>query len=150
MPTKQTQAHKAPSPRRTIGPPKWSGLSAREVEELVVKYAREGVQTARIGVLLRDLHAVPNVRQATGKSVSHILQQANLVPPLPEDMQNLIRRAVNLRTKHLQEHPKDHHNARGLQLIESRIRRLALYYKRTGRLAADWKYEPGRAQLLVE
>ncbi len=148
--TKQTTAHKTTPARRAIGPPKWTGLSSKEVEDLVVKLSRDGVQSAEIGLRLRDLHAVPNVRQATGKTVSQILRENGLVPQIPEDMQNLMRRAVNLRTKHLAEHRKDHHNARGLQLIESRIRRLALYYKRMGRLPADWKYEPGQAQLLVE
>ena len=147
--TKQTTAPKT-TPRRAIGPPKWTGLSSKEVEDLVVKLNRDGVQSAEIGLRLRDLHAVPNVRQATGKTVSQILRENGLVPQIPEDMQNLMRRAVNLRTKHLAEHRKDHHNARGLQLIESRIRRLALYYKRQGRLPPDWKYEPGQAQLLVE
>jgi small subunit ribosomal protein S15 len=149
--TTKTTAHKAPPVRRTpLGPPKWTGLSSKEVEELVVKLARDGTQGARIGVLLRDLHAVPNVKQATGKTISQILAEHQLTPQIPEDMQNLMRRAVNLRTKHLATHRKDHHNARGLQLIESRIRRLALYYKRQGRLPAEWKYEPGQAQLLVE
>jgi small subunit ribosomal protein S15 len=152
MVTATKQAHKSPGPARKphTGPPKWSGLSGREVEELVVKLSREGVQGARIGVLLRDLHAVPSVRQATGKTVSRILAENQLTPTIPEDVQNLIRRAVNLRTKHLAEHAKDYHNARGLQLIESKIRKLALYYKRQGRLPADWKYQPAEAQLIVE
>ena len=150
MAQKQTTAQRAPATRRATGPPKWSGLSTKDVEELVAKLSRDGVQAARIGVLLRDIHAVPSVRQATGKTVSQILEENGLTPQLPEDMTNLMRRAVNLRTKHLAEHRKDHHNARGLQLIESKIRRLALYYKKQGRLPADWKYEPGQAQLLVE
>jgi small subunit ribosomal protein S15 len=147
---KQATAQKPAPPRRVTGPPKWSGVSSREVEDLVVKLARDGVQAARIGMVLRDLHAVPSVRQATGKSVSQILTEHKLTPALPDDLLNLIKRANNLRTKHMSIHKKDHHNARGLQLIESRIRRLALYYKRQGRIAADWKYEPGQAQLLVE
>ena len=150
MATKQQSMPRPAAPRRTTGPPKWSGLTAREVEDLVVKYAREGAQSARIGGMLRDLNAVPNVRAATGKTISQILRDHQLIPQIPEDLQNLMRRAVNLRYKHLAEHRKDHHNARGLQLIESRIRRLALYYKRMGRLPADWKYDPVQAQLLVE
>lgn len=149
MPASKTQTIR-PVARRAQGPPKWTGMSSREVEDLVVKFAREGAQSAKIGVLLRDLHAVPSVKVATGKTVSQILRENQLVPAIPEDMQNLMRRAVNLRTKHLATHRKDHHNARGLQLIESRIRRLALYYKRQGRLAPDWKYDPREAQLLVE
>lgn len=149
MVTKQTQTVR-PVKQRAQGPPKWTGMSSKEVEDLVVKLARDGQQSARIGVTLRDLHAVPSVKTATGKTISQILREAELQPAIPEDMQNLMRRAVNLRTKHLAEHKKDNHNARGLQLIESRIRRLALYYKKQGRLAPDWKYNPGEAQLLVE
>jgi small subunit ribosomal protein S15 len=148
--TKQTAPPRATPTRRHTGPPKWTGLTGKEVEELVAKLNRDGVQAARIGILLRDLHAVPNVRQATGKTVSQILQEQGLTPQIPEDITNLMRRAVNLRTKHLATHRKDHHNARGLQLIESKIRRLALYYKRQGRLPPDWKYDPNQAGLLVE
>lgn len=148
--TKQQAAPRASPTRRATGPPKWTGLTGKEVEDLVVKMSRDGIQAALIGTRLRDLHAVPNVRQATGKTVSQILEANQLTPAIPEDIQNLMRRAVNLRTKHLATHKKDNHNARGLQLIESKIRRLALYYKRQGRLPPDWKYEPAQAALLVE
>jgi small subunit ribosomal protein S15 len=148
--TKQQAAPRASATRRHTGPPKWTGLTSKEVEEIVVKMSRDGVQSAAIGTRLRDLHAVPNVRAATGKTVSQILHEQGLTPAIPEDIQNLMRRAVNLRQKHLATHKKDHHNARGLQLIESKIRRLALYYKRQGRLPPDWKYDPNQAGLLVE
>lgn len=147
--SKQAASARPAQPRRSLGPPKWSGLTAREVEELVVKLAREGTPSARIGLVLRDLHAVPSVRHATGKTVTRILDENGLRPAVPEDLQALVRRALSLR-KHTDLHRKDYHNARGLQLIESKIRRLALHYRRVGRLPPEWRYEPGQAPLLVK
>lgn len=77
------------------------------------------------------------------------MKEHGLYPKVPEDLLNLMRRAVNLR-KHLEQHPKDLHSKRGLQLIESKIRRLVKYYKSKGVLPADWRYTPETARLLVE
>jgi small subunit ribosomal protein S15 len=57
-----------------------------------------------------------------------------------------MKRAVRVR-KHLDEHPKDYHSKRGLQLIESKIHRLVKYYKREGILPPDWKYDPSKVAL---
>ncbi|HIQ50834.1 MAG TPA: 30S ribosomal protein S15, partial [Nautiliaceae bacterium] len=50
----------------------------------------------------------------------------------------------------LENHPKDLHSKRGLQLIESKIKRLVKYYKRKKVLPENWKYTPEIAKLLVE
>ncbi len=133
-------------PRRT--PPEWVKIPPQEVEDLVVKLAREGHPPSTIGVILRDQYGIPLVKQIVGKSITQILEENNLSLPLPEDLLNLIRRAVNLR-KHLEEHPKDLHSKRGLQLIESKIHRLVKYYKRVKKIPQDWKYDPKKAEILV-
>ena len=46
----------------------WSNTDAKEVESLVVKYAKEGMSTSQIGIVLRDKHAVPNARLVLGKA----------------------------------------------------------------------------------
>jgi len=61
---------------------------------------------------------------------------------------NLIRRAVRIR-KHLETHRKDMHNKVALILVESKIRRLAKYYKSVGELPPNWKYSPDKAAVLV-
>lgn len=129
--------------------PEWQGLNKDEIAEQVEKLAREGMGTAEIGLVLRDQYAVPDVRLATGKSLTAILDEKGLTPNIPEDLQNLMKRAVRLRG-HLDTHRKDTHNRRALQLIESKIRRLSKYYRKNGRLPADWKYSPGMAKLAVE
>ena len=45
---------------------------------------------------------------------------------------------------------KDYTSKRGLELTESKIRRLAKFYKREGALPVDFKYDPDKAKLLVK
>ena len=129
--------------------PEWQSIDGNEVVEIVQKLAREGKTAAYIGLVLRDQHAVPSVQLATGKTMTQILQDANLAPTIPEDLQNLMKRAVHLQG-HLATHTRDVHNKRGLTLIEARIRRLARYYREAGKLPADWRYNAQTAQLVVE
>lgn len=129
--------------------PEWQGLDKAEIVETIEKLAREGKTAAYIGLVLRDQHGVPDVKLATGKKMSEILAEKGLSPKIPEDLQNLMKRTVTLRN-HLATHRRDDHNARGLSLIESKIRRLATYYKKQGKLPADWRYTPETAQLVVE
>ncbi|HDH40813.1 MAG TPA: 30S ribosomal protein S15 [Candidatus Altiarchaeales archaeon] len=128
--------------------PDWVPYESREIEELIVKLAKDGNSQSKIGIILRDQYGIPSVKDLTGKKIGYFLRKNKLESDLPEDIQNLIRKAVNLR-KHLEKHKKDKHNRRGLQLIESKIRRLAKYYKREGRLPGDWRYEPEKARLMI-
>ena len=134
-------------PVRT-GPPKWLRYSPEEIEAIIVELAKKGYGPSMIGIILRDQYGIPLVRSVLGKRITEVLEEHNMSLPIPEDLFNLIRRAVNLR-RHLEEHPKDLHSKRGLSEIESKIRRLERYYKRIGKLPPDWKYDPERARLLV-
>lgn len=119
--------------------PEWVGLDADEIQDTVGKLASQGRTSAEIGLILRDQYAVPNVRLATGKTVIELMRSKGTKFDLPEDLGNLMRKAVELQT-HLKANPKDMSNKRGLQLIESKIRRLARYYQQTGVLPATWDY----------
>ncbi len=128
---------------------RWVKYGKGEVEGLVVKLARDGLPPAMIGTVLRDQYGIPSVRDITGKKIKKILEEKGLAPEIPEDLLNLMKRAVNLRN-HLEVHRKDLHSKRGLELIESKIRRLGKYYIRKGVLPENWKYDPERAKLLVK
>jgi len=130
-------------------PPKWVRYKQEEVEKLVIKLAKEGYSSAMIGLILRDQFGIPDVKAITGKSISKIMKENQLYPSYPEDLLNLLKRAVNLR-EHLEKHRKDKHSKRGLELLESKIRRLANYYKRKGILPSDWTYDPEKAKLIVQ
>ena len=129
--------------------PEWSALNPREVESHVIELAKKGKSTSEIGMILRDQYAVPDIKLATGKSITKILQGNNIKFDIPEDLRNLISTALQLR-KHIETHKKDLKNKRNLQLTESKIRRLTKYYHDNNRLPENWKYSPEQAKLMFE
>ena len=129
--------------------PSWSESDKGKVEELIIKYANEGHSSAKIGTLLRDMHAIPDVRLVMGERISKTLSRNNLESTYPEDMMNLMRKALSL-IDHLSSNKKDLHNRRQLELCESRLRRLAKYYVGTGRISSTWTYKRDQLRLMVE
>ncbi|MCK9151136.1 30S ribosomal protein S15 [Methanobacterium alcaliphilum] len=129
--------------------PDWVEYSNEEIEELILKLTKEGNSTSKIGIILRDQYGIPDVKLITGKKITKILEDHGQKPEYPEDIMNLIRKAVNIRD-HLKENPKDLHTKRGLQVIESQIRRLGRYYVNEGVLPEGWRYDPQKAALLVK
>jgi small subunit ribosomal protein S15 len=129
--------------------PTWITHSPKEIELLITKLAKEGKSASAIGLQLRDTYAVPDVKAATGKKITEILEEKTLTKEIPEDLMAVIRRAVLLR-KHMGDNKNDMTAKRGLLLTESKIKKLVKYYKGTGRLSLTWKYDPERIKLVVE
>jgi len=129
--------------------PAWVTMDPKEIEQLVVKLSNEGKTPAMVGLVLRDSYSIPSIKITTGKTVSQILGENKLLTRLPDDLQNLMKRAVSL-NEHVRSNPKDLHNKRGLHLIESKIRRLAKYYTREGKVPEGWKYSLETAKLEIE
>jgi len=129
--------------------PEWSSLNPREVETRVLELGKTGKSTSEIGLVLRDQYAVPDVRLATGKKITRILENNSIKSEIPEDLTNLIRTALGLR-KHLETNKKDLKNKRNLQLTESKIRRVTKYYHSEKRLPTGWKYSPKQAKLMFD
>jgi small subunit ribosomal protein S15 len=117
------------------------------VEAMVMKLAKEGHSAAKIGTILRDQHGIPLTKPITGKTITGILKEADLAPALPEDFENLLRKASRLRV-HLEKNKEDLHNKRALQVVEAKIHKLSRYYKRKRMLPPNWKYEPKAASLI--
>jgi small subunit ribosomal protein S15 len=129
--------------------PEWIEYSNEEIEELIMKLKKEGHSTSMTGIILRDQYGIPDVKLITGLKITQILEKHNQGLEYPEDLMNLIRKAVNIR-EHLKENPKDLHTRRGLRIVESKIRRLVSYYRNEGVLPEGWRYEPKQAALLVK
>lgn len=129
--------------------PAWTGLSREEVVEEAVKLAKGGSSSALVGTVLRDSYGVPSVRAVTGERLTTLLAERGVKSELPEDLQALLKRVVHLQ-RHLETHPKDLSNHRGLTLMESRIRRLAHYYRQKKLLPENWSYTSATAVLQVE
>ena len=133
-------------------PPEWSDVDAEDIESRVVDLAEQGDEPSQIGQKLRDEGVkgtpVPDVKLATGKKITAILEENDAAPDLPEDLRNLMERAIRLR-EHMDENPQDKQNKRALQNTESKIRRLVNYY-RGDELDEDFKYSYDVAVELLE
>lgn len=128
--------------------PAWFKSTPEAVIEQTIKYARKGYTPSQIGVALRDAHGVPQSSIITGSSLLRILKANGLAPEIPEDLYFLIKKAVAVR-KHLETNRKDKDSKFRLILIESRIHRLARYYRTVAVLPPNWKYESATASALV-
>jgi small subunit ribosomal protein S15 len=129
--------------------PRWVKYKKKEVEDLVMKLAGERHKSASIGSILRDQYGIPDVKLITGKTVVKILKEGKSYPEIPEDMMSLLRKAVIIR-KHLEKHKSDRLSQRGLENLESKIRRLGKYYSREGVMPSKWKYNFEEAKLIVQ
>jgi len=136
---------KSSKPIKSIVP---TEMSAEEIQKNIVELRNQGMSSSRIGIVLRDKYGIPDVTLATKKKMIHILQDNGVAPKVPEDLYNLIVKALNLR-EHIEDNKKDLHNRRALQLTESKIRRLVKYYKGRGVLPEEWTYRLERAEMLI-
>lgn len=100
------------------------------------------------GIILRDSHGVAQVRFVSGNKILRIMKSLGLKPDIPEDLYYLIKKAVAIR-KHLERNRKDVDSKFRLILVESRIHRLARFYKTKSVLPPTWKYESSTASALV-
>lgn len=129
--------------------PEWVTASSEEVVAQVVQLSKGGRTAALVGQMLRDSSAIPSVRAVTGRRLGVVLAENGLKPEIPDDLQSLLKRVVHLQ-RHLETHPNDLANKRGLTLLESRIRRLARYYRQHRRIPEGWRYSAAGAALQVE
>jgi small subunit ribosomal protein S15 len=132
-----------------LAKPEWVTVSSEEAVAQAVQLAKTGLSAAQVGQSLRDSFGVPSARLLTGKRLGASLAESGVRPEIPDDLQALLKRVVHLQ-RHLETHPKDLSNRRGLSLMESRIRRLARYYRQRRRIPENWRYSAAGAALQVE
>ena len=129
--------------------PKWVKHKGKDLEEIVVKLANERKNSAVIGTILRDQYGVPDSRLITKKSVTEIMREHKVYPDMPEDLMSLFRKAVFLR-EHMGKNKKDKKALKGLEHLESKIRRLVKYYSREGKVPAGFAYDPEKVKLIIQ
>jgi small subunit ribosomal protein S15 len=129
--------------------PSWMRYKEKEIEKLIIKLAKAGESTSEIGMALRDTYGIHSVKAAIGKTISKILAENKLLKEIPEDLMALIKKFIEVK-KHLEKNRQDKTAKRGLQLTDSKIRRLVKYYKKSGKLPADWKFEAEKVKMYVE
>ena len=128
----------------------WVKYKPKEIEELVLRLAKKGLGSREIGIELRDQYGIPSVGGATKMKISKIMKENDAYKrEVPEDLYNLIKKAVNLHA-HMERNGRDYTSYRGLELTESKIRRLARYYIKRNELPKNWKWNIDRAKLMVK
>jgi small subunit ribosomal protein S15 len=127
----------------------WLRYKGKEVELLVTKLSKEGYKPSQIGIHLRDAYGIPDVRAATDKKLTQILGEKGLLQKFPEDILALMKKRVAI-SKHMITNKKDNSAIRGLEITDSKIRRLVKYYKGKGKVAEDWNYNPDEIKLYLE
>ena len=128
--------------------PAWVNYDKDEVERIVIKLAQKGNTQSQIGMILRDQYGVPSLK-IFKTTVSEIFKKNKINQELPEDLFNLLKKVVGI-YNHLEKNKKDKKNRHMLQLTESKIRKLAKYYIRRGKLPKNWKYSIDKARLIVK
>jgi len=118
------------------------------IKDEIIKFAKKGMTPSQIGVTLRDSAGIPQVKAVTGNKILRILKSAGLAPQVPEDLYHMVKKAVNMR-RHLERNRKDIDSKFRLILVESRIHRLARYYKQSKALPGSWRYSQDTASALV-
>jgi small subunit ribosomal protein S15 len=120
----------------------------KAIEKVIIDLKKEGYSSSKTGLVLRDQYGVPDVKLVMGKRIDQIIKENGLQSEIPEDLRNLMMKALGLR-KHIGENRNDLHNKRQLQLTESKVRRLVKYYVSSGRLPGGWSYKPETAEILL-
>jgi small subunit ribosomal protein S15 len=134
---------------KSLDVPEWTSAKKAEIEDIILKMAREGVPPAKIGLALRDQHGVANVRAQLGMTLKAFLVKEKAAGEYPEDIINLIKKAVRM-SGHIKSSKNDVHNIVKLGHVESKIHRLVKYYSSKGMLPAGWRYNREKASLLVK
>lgn len=113
-------------------------LDKKDIEEIILKQAKQGVSATLIGDSLRKTYGVSSVK-SHGIKIKKLLSEKGVKEDMPDDFKNLLARAEELK-KHCNSNKQDKTAERGLQIIAARIRKKAHYLKRKSILPKDWQY----------
>jgi len=106
--------------------PIWLKFSEQDVEAIVIKLAKQGLTSEKIGLELRDCYGIPKAK-LIGKKINQILKEHNLGKNA--DLSNLEKKQQVLK-KHLEKHKQDKKSKRALSLTSARILKVKKYSTR--------------------
>lgn len=119
------------------------------VEKAILDYSKQGMNAAAIGQNVKEKHGASYLKPLLGKRLNQFLSDSGVKKQIPDDLMALMRKAVGMH-KHLGENRRDVYGRIRLIRVEAKIGRLSKYYRGTGRLPADWKYDPAQAALIIK
>ncbi|POY74999.1 hypothetical protein BMF94_1975 [Rhodotorula taiwanensis] len=120
--------------------PRWLKTSPEEVKEHIFKASL----SSRLPVTIKTAGLAPQIPE----DLYHASQTLTERKKRAEGLTLLIKKAVQVR-KHLERNRHDKDSKFRLILIESRIHRLARYYRTKGQLPPTFKYESATASTMI-
>jgi small subunit ribosomal protein S15 len=120
-----------------------------KVEKAILEYSKEGLSAAAIGQRIKEKHDAGYLKPLLGKRLNQFLMEKGTKKTIPDDMMALMRKAVGMH-KHLDANKRDVYGRLRLARVEAKIWRLSKYYRESGKLPVDWKYDPAQAALMIK
>lgn len=109
--------------------PVWLKFSKEDINAIVLKLAKQGLTSEKIGLVLRDTYGIPTTKLYSRK-ISKILKENNLYKDAT--LENLEKKREKIK-KHLEKNKQDKKTQRALTITSARISRLQKYRKREGK-----------------
>jgi small subunit ribosomal protein S15 len=109
------------------GKPSWLKRDTAEIEALVVKFAKQGLSSEKIGLMIRDMYGIPKSNLFSG-DITKILKKAGINQEV-QDLSNLKKRAEQLE-KHLAANKQDKVAKRSLHITKDKITNLSKYHNK--------------------
>ncbi|VVB77433.1 30S ribosomal protein S15 [uncultured archaeon] len=144
-----TRKHGKSKSRKPLADAVKIDVDKSKVEEAILNYSKQGMNSAQIGQSVKTDLGAGYLKPVLGKRLSQFLIEKGIKKELPDDIMSLMQKAVGMR-KHLAANKRDVYGRIRLMRVESKIWRLSKYYRNTGRLPVEWKYNPEQAALMIK
>jgi len=106
--------------------PAWLKFTDKDVEAIILKLAKQGLNSDKIGLELRDVYGIPTAK-LYNKKISQVLKENNLYKDATIES---LGKKKQLLEKHLEKNKQDKKSKRSLTIITARISKLKKYKKR--------------------
>ncbi len=111
---------------KTKEKPTWMKMNEKDLEATVVKLAKEGLTSEKIGLELRDKYGVPTTK-VLGKKISKILKENDLYE---DSTQVNLKKKQEKISQHLETNKQDKRAMRSFTIIRARLAKYKKYKKR--------------------
>jgi small subunit ribosomal protein S15 len=122
----KSKTHELNVPAKPQEKPTWLKFSDKDVEAIIVKLAKQGLTSEKIGLVLRDTYGIPKTRLYV-KKIGKILKENNLYKDA--NLFNLEKKQQRI-TAHLKKNKKDEKSKRALSMTTADVFEHRKYEKR--------------------
>lgn len=109
-----------------IEKPVWLKFTDKDVEAIILKLAKQGLTSEKIGLELRDSYGIPKAK-LSGKKIGQILKENKMYKDATLEA---LEKKHNIIKKHIEKNEQDKKAKRTLSIISARISKIQKYAKR--------------------